>query len=104
MINQDSLGLERIYIQAKRYKSDLAISRPDIQGFVGALHGLGAAGGVFITTSRFTSEAVAFAKDIKPRVILIDGARLGTLMVTHGIGVQTTQQFTLVEIDEDFFE
>jgi restriction system protein len=104
VINQDSLGLERIYVQAKRFKTDSSVGRPDVQAFVGALHGMGAAGGVFITTSRFTPDAVAFAKDIKPRVILIDGPRLGSLMVAHGIGVQTTQQFTLVEVDEDFFE
>ena len=63
-----------------------------------------AAGGVVITTSRFSPEADHFAEGIKPRVILIDSARLGSLMVTYGVGVQATQQFTLVEVDEDFFE
>ena len=59
---------------------------------------------MFITTSRFTPDAVSFAKGINPRVILIDGARLGTLMIQYGVGVQATQQFTLVQVDEDFFE
>jgi restriction system protein len=104
VINQDRLGLERIYVQAKRYKSDNKVGRPDVQGFVGALHGMGAAGGVFITTSDFTPDAAAFARDIKPRVILINGQRLGALMVAHGIGVQATQLYRIVEVDEDFFE
>ena len=104
VINQDSLGLERIYVQAKRYGVDNTVGRPDVQGFVGALHGNGAAGGVFITTSRFTPDAVNFAKGINPRVILIDGARLGTLMIQYGVGVQETRTVRLVEVDEDFFE
>jgi restriction system protein len=104
VINQDKLGLERIYVQAKRYGAGNTVGRPDVQGFVGALHGNGAAGGVFITTSRFTPEAVNFARGINPRVILIDGERLGTLMIQYGIGVQETRSITLVEVDEDFFE
>ena len=104
VINQDKLGLERIYVQAKRYAAGNTVGRPDVQGFVGALHGNGAAGGVFITTSRFTPEAVNFARGINPRVILIDGERLGTLMIQYGIGVQETRSITLVEVDEDFFE
>lgn len=104
VINQDQLGIGRIYIQAKRYKPENAIGRPDVQGFLGALHHAGAAGGVFITTSRFTPDATAFARAITPRVILIDGNRLGQLMVTHGIGVQERQTFRVVETDEDFFE
>jgi restriction system protein len=104
VINQDRLGLERVYVQAKRYAADNIVGRPAVQGFVGALHGVGAAGGVFITTSRFSAEAVAFAESIKPRVILIDGARLGALMVAHSVGVQEMQQFRVVQVDEDFFE
>lgn len=104
VINQDRLGLDRVYVQAKRYAADNIVGRPAVQGFVGALHGMGAAGGIFITTSRFSAEAIAFAEGIKPRVILIDGARLGSLMVTHGVGVQATHQFSLVQVDDDFFE
>lgn len=104
VINQDRLGLGRVYVQAKRYAVDNIVGRPAVQGFVGALHGAGAAGGVLITTSRFSPDAVAFAKSITPRVILIDGSRLGELMVTHGVGVQERQTFRVVELDEDFFE
>jgi restriction system protein len=104
VINQDRLGLERVYVQAKRYAADNVVGRPAVQGFVGALHGVGAAGGVFITTSRFSPDAEAFASGISPRVILIDGVKLGSLMLSYGVGVQATQQFTLVQVDEDFFE
>lgn len=104
VINQDRLGIGRVYIQAKRYKADSAIGRPDVQGFLGALHHAGAVSGVFITTSRFSADAVELARSITPRVILIDGARLGQLMVAYGIGVQERQTFRVVETDEDFFE
>lgn len=104
MINQDRLGIERVYVQAKRYAEANVVGRPAVQGFVGALHHAGAAGGVFITTSRFSPEAVSFASSIHPRVILIDGARLGQLMVKHRIGVQERQVFHVVQVDEDFFE
>lgn len=98
------IGLRRIYVQAKRYAPDNIVGRPAVQGFVGALQGVGAAGGVFITTSKFSAEAAAFAQTIKPRIILSDGTRLGELMVRHGVGVQTREVFEVVEVDEDFFE
>lgn len=104
VINQDSLGIGRVYVQAKRYAPDNIVGRPAVQAFVGALHHAGAAGGVMITTSRFSPDAVNFARSITPRVVLIDGARLGQLMVAHGIGVQERQVFRVVETDEDFFE
>lgn len=104
VINQDQLGIGRVYIQAKRYAPDNIVGRPAVQGFVGALHHAGAAGGVMITTSRFSPDAVDFARSITPRVVLIDGNRLGQLMVTHGIGVQERQTFRVVETDEDFFD
>ncbi|MGB3764528.1 MAG: restriction endonuclease [Ornithinimicrobium sp.] len=104
VINQDQLGIGRVYVQAKRYAPENSVGRPEVQGFVGALHHAGAAGGVMITTSRFSAEAIEFARTITPRVILIDGARLGRLMVTHGIGVQERQVFRVVETDEDFFD
>lgn len=104
VINQDRLGIERIYVQAKRYAPDNPVGRPAVQAFVGALHHAGAAGGVLITTSRFSPDAVAFASSIHPRVILIDGPRLGQLMVTYRIGVQERQTFHVVEVDDDFFE
>lgn len=104
VINQDRLGLARIYVQAKRYAADNSVGRPDVQAFFGALSGMGASGGVFITTSRFTPDAISFATGINPRMILIDGARLGALMIQYGIGVQETRTVRLVEVDEDFFE
>ena len=76
---------------------------PAVQGFVGALHHAGAAG-VTITSSRFSPDAIEFSRFITPRVVLIDGTRLGQLMVSHGVGVQERQTFRVVETDDDFFE
>lgn len=105
VIHQDTLGLQRIYVQAKRYKTENTIGRPDLQKFVGALSGLGANGGVFITTSSFSSDAREYAgKNLTARIILIDGAEFGKLMVRHGIGVQKRRQYSIVDIDEDYFE
>jgi restriction system protein len=105
IIHQDTLGLQRIYVQAKRYKAENSIGRPDIQKFVGALAGQGANGGVFITTSSFSSDAKEYAsKNLSARVVLIDGAEFGLLMVRHGIGVQKRKTFSIVDIDEDYFE
>jgi restriction system protein len=105
IIHQDTLGLQRIYVQAKRYKAENSIGRPDIQKFVGALAGQGANGGVFITTSSFSADAKEYAsKNLSARVVLIDGAEFGLLMVRHGIGVQKRKIFSIVDIDEDYFE
>nr|WP_072753405.1 restriction endonuclease [Rhodococcus maanshanensis] len=104
VIDQDPLGLDRIYVQAKRYAADNTVGRPEIQAFVGALHGVGAARGVFITTSAFTSGAREYAQNIGTRIILIDGQRLAQLMIRYGVAVQTRQTFTVVEVDEDYFE
>jgi restriction system protein len=105
IIHQDTLGLQRIYVQAKRYKAENSIGRPDIQKFVGALAGQGANGGVFITTSSFSADAKDYAsKNLNARVVLIDGAEFGLLMVRHGIGVQKRRTFSIVDIDEDYFE
>jgi len=104
VIDQDALGLDRIYVQAKRYKAGNNISRETIQAFVGALHGFGASRGVFLTTSAFTSHAVAYAENVPSRVILIDGPRLVSLMIKYRVGVQIRETYTAVEIDADFFE
>ncbi|MGV0795510.1 restriction endonuclease [Mycolicibacterium elephantis] len=104
VIDQDPLGLERVYVQAKRYGKDNNVQRPDIQGFVGALHGVGANRGIFITTSQFSPGAREYAKNIGTRVVLIDGLRLAELMIKYGVGVQQRQVFTVVEVDEDYFE
>lgn len=104
IIDQDALGLSRIYVQAKRYGPDNTIGREAIQAFVGALAGHQASQGVFITTSRFAQAAVNYASSVATRVILIDGERLTRLMIRYGVGVQVKQTIQVVEIDEDFFE
>lgn len=105
VINQDKLGLQRIYVQAKRYKSDSTIGRPDIQKFLGALAGQGANGGVFITTSKFSSEARDYvSKNLTPRIVLIDGKELANLMIKYGIGVQVKKSYQVVDVDDDYFE
>jgi restriction system protein len=104
VIRQDPLGLDQIYVQAKRYAAGHTVGRPEIQGFVGALHGAQADRGVFITTSSFTNEAITYADRVSARVILIDGITLAQLMVTHNIGVQDREVFVIKRVDEDFFE
>jgi restriction system protein len=104
VIRQDPLGLDRIYVQAKRYEVSRAVSRPEIQEFVGALHGAQADRGIFITTSRFTPEAITYADRVAARVVLIDGLALSGLMVRHNIGVQDQQTYVIKRLDEDFFE
>jgi len=102
VIDQDILGLNRVYIQAKRYADGNVVSRPDLQAFVGALSGK-ADSGVFITTSRFSEGAQTYAENVPTRIILIDGKRLTSLMIRYGVGVQVSETYKIVEIDEDFF-
>ena len=102
IINEDRLGLDVIYIQAKRWKEN--VGRKEIQAFVGALAGQQANKGVFITSSRFSENAVAYAKAVNQKIILIDGERLGELMVEYDIGVSKDQAFVLKKIDSDYFE
>jgi restriction system protein len=104
VIRQDPLGLDRIYVQAKRYAATRAVGRPEIQEFVGALHGAQADRGIFITTSRFTLEAMTYSDRVAARVVLIDGADLSALMVRHNIGVQDQQTYVIKRVDEDFFD
>lgn len=104
VVREDALGLDRIYVQAKRYGSGRTVGRPEIQAFVGALHGAQASRGVFITTSRFSREAVDYVDRVPQRVVLIDGDELTRLMVEHGVGVQAEQTYVLRRVDEDFFE
>lgn len=104
IVDQDALGLNRIYVQAKRYAEDNVIGRPSIQAFVGALAGNQASQGVFITTSRFSTDARTYAEQVPTRVVLIDGDRLTRLMIRYGVGVQVKRTVQIVEMDEDFFE
>lgn len=104
VIDQDVLGLSKVYVQAKRYARDNSVGRPEVQAFVGALSGK-AEQGVMITTGRFTSGAIEYAaRDSRTRIILIDGVRLVDLMVKYRVGVQVKEALTIVEVDEDFFE
>ncbi|HQV58972.1 MAG TPA: restriction endonuclease, partial [Ilumatobacteraceae bacterium] len=102
IIDQDVLGLSKVYVQAKRYAPSNSVQRPELQGFVGALSGK-AERGVFISTSRFSQGAVDYVNSIPTRIILIDGQRLTQLMIDYGVGVQVQEIYKVVKIDEDFF-
>ncbi len=103
IVNEDRLGLDRIYVQAKRYAPGNAVGRPDVNGFVGSLVGLGATKGVFVTTSTFSQPARDFVKHLSQRVILIDGQELADLMIEHGVGVRSYRIVEFKRLDEDFF-
>ena len=101
VIQEDRLGLETIYIQAKRWQG--TVGRPEIQRFAGALQGQRARKGVFITTSAFSKEAKAYADTIQTRIVLIDGAQLAELMIDHGVGVTSIKRYEIKRIDSDYF-
>jgi restriction system protein len=103
VINEDRLGLDRLYVQAKRYAEGNSVGRPDVQAFVGSLVGLRATKGVFVTTSTFSNHAIEFVRHLSQRVILIDGQRLADLMIEHNIGVRLSRALEFKRIDEDFF-
>jgi restriction system protein len=100
VISLDKLGLEKVYIQAKRWQH--SVGRPEVQGFYGALAGQRAKRGVFITTSSFTAQAVEFARSVEG-VVLVDGARLAELMIDHEVGV-TARAIKVPKIDSDYFD
>jgi restriction system protein len=102
IIKEDMLGLDVIYIQAKRWEG--TVGRPDIQKFVGALHGKRAKKGVFITTGKFSQDAVAYVETIDPKVILIDGRQLAELMIDHNLGVSTSNSYEIKKMDSDYFD
>lgn len=103
VIDEDRLGLDRIYVQAKRYAPDSSVGRPAIQGFVGSLVGVGATKGVFVTTCTFSAHAIEYVRHLPQRVILIDGERLCELMIEYGVGVRISRTITAKRVDEDFF-
>lgn len=103
VIDEDRLGLDRIYVQAKRYATTSSVGRPEVQGFVGSLVGLGATKGVFVTTSSYSSHASEYVRHLPQRVILIDGDRLAELLVEHGVGVRLSRTIAVKRIDEDYF-
>lgn len=102
IIKEDKLGLDVIYVQAKRWEG--TVGRPEIQKFAGALQGQRANKGVFITTSGFSKEAEEYAGVISSKIILITGGQLSKLMVDHGVGVSPVSKFELKRIDSDYFE
>jgi restriction system protein len=101
IIKEDRLGLDVIYIQAKRW--DATVGRPEIQKFVGALGGNRARKGVFITSSGFSKDAVEFVDRIESKIVLIDGRELARLMADHGVGVSTIQTYDVKKVDSDYF-
>ena len=103
VIKEDKLGLDLLYIQAKRWDNS-SVGRPEIQKFVGALHGKRARKGIFLTTSTFTREAKDYAEGLETEVILIDGAQLAVLMFDYGVGVSTANSYVVKRIDSVFFE
>jgi restriction system protein len=104
VINEDKLGLDIIYIQAKKWKPGNTVGRPDVQSFVGALAGHGAKKGVFITTSSYTKEAREYQPKNDTKIVLIDGDQLAQLMMDYGLGVTTQTVYEVKKLDGDYFE
>ncbi len=102
-IKEDKLGLDIIYIQAKRWKPGNVVGRPEIQKFVGALAGQGAKKGIFITTSNFTKEALEYTPRNETKIVLIDGEQLAQLMIDYNLGCATQQTYEVKKIDSDYF-
>jgi restriction system protein len=102
IIKEDKLGLDVIYLQAKRW--DGTVGRPEVQKFAGALQGHRASKGVFITTSSYTKEALEYVNVINSKIILIGGQELAALMIDHNVGVSTVGMYELKKVDADYFE
>ena len=104
VIDEDRLGLDAIYIQAKRWKTDHLVGSPDVQGFVGSLVGKKAAKGVFITTSDFSQPAVKYLDSVAHRVVPLNGADVARMMFDHGIGVRPKHTYEVKAVDDSYFE
>ena len=102
MIKEDRLGLDAIYVQAKKWED--TVGRPEIQKFAGALQGFRAKKGIFITTSDFSKEAIDYAARIDSKIVLIDGEQLWNLMIDFGIGVTTVATYEIKKVDTDYFD
>jgi restriction system protein len=102
-IKEDKLGLDIIYIQAKRWKPGNVVGRPELQKFVGALAGQGAKKGIFITTSNFTKEALEYTPRNETKIVLIDGEQLAQLMIDYNLGCTPQQTYEVKKIDSDYF-
>jgi len=103
IIKEDKLGLDVVYIQAKRWDTN-AVGRPDVMQFAGALQAQRASKGIFITTSRFTDDALSYVSQIGIKIVLIDGEELTSLMIENDVGVSTISLYPLKKIDSDFFD
>ena len=103
IIKEDKLGLDTIYIQAKRW-DNFVVGRPEVQKFAGALQGKRAKKGIFITTSKYTNEALEYALAIENKIILIDGNQLSQYMIDFNVGVSTVNTYEVKKIDNDYFE
>ncbi len=101
VIREDKLGLDVIYIQAKRWEG--VVGRPVVQGFVGAIHGARASKGVIITTSDFSAEAREYVKTIPTRIVLVDGRTLAELMIDHNVAVSRVSNYEIKKVDNDYF-
>lgn len=102
-IKEDKLGLDIIYIQAKRWKDGNTVGRPELQKFVGALAGQGAKKGIFITASSFTKDALEYTPKNETKIIMIDGSQLANLMIEYNLGVSIQQTYEIKKIDSDYF-
>ena len=102
-IKEDKLGLDIIYIQAKRWQPGNVVGRPELQKFVGALAGQGAKKGIFITTSSFTRDAMEYIPRNETKIVLIDGEQLAQLMIDYNLGVTSVSSYELKRIDSDYF-
>ncbi|MEY3775080.1 MAG: hypothetical protein RLZZ129_1860 [Verrucomicrobiota bacterium] len=101
IIKEDRLGLDTIYIQAKRWEN--SVGRPEIQKFAGALQGFRAKKGIFITTAEFTSEARHYAERIDSKIVLLDGGEVAELMIDFGLGVSSVASYEVKRVDSDYF-
>ncbi|CAN5581443.1 restriction endonuclease [soil metagenome] len=104
IIDQDKLGLDSVYIQAKRWLPSRPVSRPDLQAFNGSLDSQRASKGVFLTTSRFTDDAREYAERVSRRIVLVDGAALTKLMYDHGIGLREPRRYDVWRVDGAYFD
>lgn len=104
VIKEDALGLDEIYVQAKKYAEGNIVGEGDVRNFVGAIDVANTTKGVFVTTADFTKSAKAYVERSSKRIVLIDGKELARLMVQYGVGVRTRETYHLQRIDEDYFE
>lgn len=103
-IKEDKLGLDIIYIQAKRWQAGNVVGRPELHKFVGALAGQGAKKGIFITTSTFSKDAINYAPKNETKIVLIDGVQLAQLMIDYNLGVSVQRSYEIKRLDNDYFE